>query len=333
MASIWKGSLTFGLVHVPVEMKTAVRSDHISFRMLHAEDMSPIKYERVCQADGEPVPWNEIVKGYEYEKGKFVVLTDEDFKDAALDSSRTIDILDFVKEGEIDPRFFETPYYLLPTKGGDKPYALLREAMRQSGVIGVGKVIIRKTQHLAGVRVIGQALVLEIMRFANELVDTAEFSFPGTDSIREQEMAMATQLGRQPGRVLRPGEVHRRLPGESHEAHPREDEGEEGDGGRAFARRRGFKGARSHGTATGESRGRARIEIRDRRQEACRKDAAEVRHRAQPSEEDRLASTSSPIAGATRGDTKAGGRLEANEPAARRVSGEARLHANGGACG
>ena len=194
MASIWKGSLTFGLVHVPVEMKTAVRSDHISFRMLHAEDMSPIKYERVCAADGEPVPWNEIVKGFEYEKGKFVVLTDEDFKDAALDSSRTIDILDFVKEGEIDPRFFETPYYLLPTKGGDKPYALLREAMRQSGVIGIGKVIIRKTQHLAGVRVVGQALVLEIMRFANELVDTSEFSFPGNDSIREQEMSMATQL-------------------------------------------------------------------------------------------------------------------------------------------
>src|SRR5512133_3516863 len=94
MASIWKGSLTFGLVHVPVEMKTAVRSDHISFRMLHAEDMSPIKYERVCQADGEPVPWSEIVKGYEDEKGNFVVLTDDDFKKAALDSSRTIDIID-----------------------------------------------------------------------------------------------------------------------------------------------------------------------------------------------------------------------------------------------
>ena len=194
MASIWKGSLTFGLVHVPVEMKTAVRSDHISFRMLHAEDMSPIKYERVCQADGEPVPWNEIVKGFEYEKGKFVVLTDEDFKEAALDSSRTIDILDFVREGEIDARFFDTPYYLLPTKGGDKPYALLREAMRQSGVVGIGKVIIRRTQHLAGVRVVGQALVLEIMRFANELVDISEFTFPGNDAIREQEMAMATQL-------------------------------------------------------------------------------------------------------------------------------------------
>ena len=194
MASIWKGSLTFGLVHVPVELKTAVRSDHVSFRMLHAEDLSPIKYERVCAADGEPVPWNEIVKGYEYEKGKYVVLTDEDFKQAALDQSRTIDIIDFVREDEIDPRFFETPYYLLPTKGGDKPYALLREAMRQNGVVGIGKLIIRKTQHLAGVRVVDQALVLEIMRFSNELVDISEFTFPGTTALREQEMAMATQL-------------------------------------------------------------------------------------------------------------------------------------------
>jgi len=194
MASIWKGSLTFGLVHVPVEMKTAVRSDHISFRMLHAEDLSPIKYERVCQADGEPVPWNEIVKGYEYEKGKFVVLTDDDFKKAALDSSRTIDIIDFVKEDEIDARFFETPYYLVPTKGGDKPYALLREAMRTSGVVGIGKVIIRKTQHLAGVRVVGEALVMELMRFENELVDISEYTFPGKDSLREQELSMATQL-------------------------------------------------------------------------------------------------------------------------------------------
>jgi len=194
MASIWKGSLTFGLVHVPVEMKTAVRTDQISFRMLHAEDLSPIKYERVCQADGEPVPWSEIVKGYEYEKGKYVVLTDDDFKKAALDSSRTIDILDFVREDEIDARFFETPYYLLPTKGGDKPYALLREAMRETGVVGIGKVIIRRTQHLAGVRVVGDALVLELMRFSNELVDISEYTFPGTDALREQEMTMAKQL-------------------------------------------------------------------------------------------------------------------------------------------
>ena len=194
MAAIWKGSLTFGLVNIPVELKTAVRADHISFRLLHEEDLSPVKYERVCQADGETVPWNEIVKGYEYEKGKFIVLTDQDFKTAALEQSRTIDILDFVKQDEIDPRYFETPYYLVPTKGGEKPYALLREAIRTSGSVGIGKIIIRQTQHLAGVKVIGDALVLEIMRFANELVDPAEFNFPARNAVRPQELQMAEQL-------------------------------------------------------------------------------------------------------------------------------------------
>src|SRR3979409_2036030 len=194
MAAIWKGSLTFGLVTIPVELKTAVRADHISFRLLHKEDLSPVKYERVCQADGETVPWNEIVKGYEYDKGKFVVLTEEDFKAAALEQSKTIDILDFVKEDEIDPRYFETPYYLVPSKGGEKPYALLREAIRSTGSVGVGKIIIRQTQHLAAVKVVGDALVLEIMRFANELVDQKEFNFPARDAIRPQELQMAEQL-------------------------------------------------------------------------------------------------------------------------------------------
>ena len=169
MASIWKGSLAFGLVNIPVEAATAVQGDHISFRMLHEEDMSPVKYERVCRADGEPVPWNEIVKGYEYEKGKFVVITDEDFKAAALESSKTLEILDFVKQEEIDPRYFETPYYLVPSKGGEKAYALLREAIRNTGAVGIGKIIMRQKQHLAGIKVVGDALVLEIMRFANEL--------------------------------------------------------------------------------------------------------------------------------------------------------------------
>jgi DNA end-binding protein Ku len=194
MAAIWKGSLTFGLVNIPVELKTAVRGDHISFRLLHKEDLSPVKYERVCSADGETVPWNEIVKGYEYDKGKFVVLTDEDFKAAALEHSKTIDILDFVKEDEIDLRYFETPYYLVPSKGGEKPYALLREAIRQTGSVGIGKIIIRQTQHLAGVKVVGDALVLEIMRFANELVDAREFNFPDRSAVRPQELQMAEQL-------------------------------------------------------------------------------------------------------------------------------------------
>jgi DNA end-binding protein Ku len=194
MAAIWKGSLTFGLVNIPVELRTAIRSDHISFRLLHEKDLSPVKYERVCQKEGEPVPWNEIVKGYEYQKGKFVVLNDADFKAAALEHSKTIDILDFVKEEEIDPRYFETPYYLLPGKGGDKPYALLREAIRRTGSVGIGKIIIRQTQHLAGVKVVGDALVLEIMRFANELVDANEFSFPAREAVRPQELQMAEQL-------------------------------------------------------------------------------------------------------------------------------------------
>src|SRR3954462_16021342 len=122
MAAIWKGSLTFGLVNIPVELKTAVRADHISFRLLHEEDLSPIKYERVCQADGEPVPWNEIVKGYEYEKGKFVVMTDEDFKTAAVEQSKTIDIPHLVKVEGIHPRFFETPILPVPAKGCEKAY-------------------------------------------------------------------------------------------------------------------------------------------------------------------------------------------------------------------
>jgi len=194
MAAIWKGSITFGLVNIPVELRSAVRTDNISFRMLHEADLSPIKYERLCAAEGEPVPWGEIVKGYEYAKGKFVVMTDEDFKAAALESSKVIDIIDFVKEGEVDPRFFETPYFLIPTKGGEKAYALLREAIRKTGSIGIGKIIMRQTQHLAGVKVVGDAIVLEIMRFANELVDIGDLSFPSSDGVRPQEVQMAEQL-------------------------------------------------------------------------------------------------------------------------------------------
>ena len=194
MAAIWKGSLAFGLVNIPVELRTAVRADHISFRLLHQEDLSPVKYERVCQADGEPVPWNEIVKGYEYEKGKYIVMTDEDFKAAAIEGSKTIDIIDFVKEEEIDPRYFETPYYLVPAKNAEKSYALLREAIRSTGAVGIGKIIIRQSQHLAGIKVVGDALVLEIMRFSNELVDADEYTFPARDQVRPQELAMAEQL-------------------------------------------------------------------------------------------------------------------------------------------
>ncbi len=195
MAAIWKGSVSFGLVNIPVELRTAVRADHISFRLLHKEDMSPVKYERVSAKKGEPIPWSDIVKGYEYEKGKFVIVTDEDFKAAAIDgSNKTIDILDFVKEEEIDLRYFETPYFLVPSKGAEKSYALLREAIRSTKSVGIGKIIMRQHQHLAGIKVVGDALVLEIMRFANELVKSDEYSFPARSNVRPQELKMAEQL-------------------------------------------------------------------------------------------------------------------------------------------
>ncbi len=193
MASIWKGSINFGLVNVPVELRTAVRADHISFKLLNAEDNSPVKYQRIA-ASGEEVPWSDIVKGYEYTKGKFIVLSDDDFKAAALESSRTIDICDFVPESEIDPRYFETPYFVVPSKGGEKAYALLREAMRETSSVGIGKIIMRQSQHLAGLHVVGDALVLEIMRFANEVIDPNEYNFPASSEVRPAERSMAIQL-------------------------------------------------------------------------------------------------------------------------------------------
>ena len=190
----WKGSLAFGLVNIPIELHTAVRDNRPRFRLLHAKDESPVHYERVCQSEGKPVAWEDLVKGYEYEKGQFVVLTKDDFKTAALQKTKTIDILDFVDPDQVDERYFETPYYLLPAKGAERAYALLREAIRESGRIGVGKIILREAQHLAAVEVIGDALVLTMMRFADELADLAEFSFPAAEGLRKPELGMARQL-------------------------------------------------------------------------------------------------------------------------------------------
>jgi len=192
--SMWKGSLAFGLVNIPIELYGATRDHRPKFRLLHAKDEAPVKYERVCQSEGKPVAWEDLVKGYEYEKGRFVVLTKEDFKTAALEKTKTIDILDFVDPKEIDERYFETPYYLLPAKGADRAYALLREAIRESGKVGIAKIILRDAQHLAAVESIGDAIVLTMMRFADELADLSEFRFPKAEGIRQPERKMALQL-------------------------------------------------------------------------------------------------------------------------------------------
>ena len=195
--SIWKGAVSFGLVNIPVELHSAVSSsgERVKFKMLHKKDQSTIKYERVCAKEEKAVPWDEIVKGYEYSKGKFVVLDEEDFRAAAVESSKTIEIQDFVKSDEIDPRYFEQPYYLLPQKGGEKAYALLREAIRKTGMVGVGNVTMRSnSMHFVGIKVVEDALVMEIMRYADELVDTSSFTFPTAENVRPAELQMAEQL-------------------------------------------------------------------------------------------------------------------------------------------
>ena len=194
MRAMWKGAIAFGLVNIPVELYSATRDHRPKFRLLHAKDESPVHYERVCQSEGKAVGWEDLVKGFEYEKGQFVVLTKDDFKTAALEKTKTIDILDFVDPKEVDERYFETPYYLQAGKGADRAYALIREAIRESGKIGIAKIILRDAQHLAAVEAIGDALVLTMMRFADELADLRDFTFPRKGEIRPAELRMARQL-------------------------------------------------------------------------------------------------------------------------------------------
>jgi DNA end-binding protein Ku len=192
--AIWKGSLAFGLVNVPIELHTAVRDSRPRFRMLHRQDESPIENQRVCRRDGKPVAWEDLVKGYEYAKGQFVVLTKDDFETAALEKSRTIEILEFVDGDAIDDRFFEQPYYLAPARGAERAYAVLREALRKSKQVGVSRFIMRETQHLAALEVAGDAMVLTMMRFAQELVDTKPLNLPEKSLVRDKELEMAIKL-------------------------------------------------------------------------------------------------------------------------------------------
>jgi len=192
--AIWTGSLSFGLVNIPIEVHTAVRDHRPHFRLLHAKDRSPINFERVCQKDRKTVAWEDLVKGYEYEKGRFVVLTKEDFELAAIEKTRRIDVLDFVETDAIDDRYFDKPYYLTAKKGGEAAYALLREAMNEAGRIGIAKFVMRETQHLAAIEGIGDALVLSTLRFADELVDTSSLTFPSGKNLKKADLNMARML-------------------------------------------------------------------------------------------------------------------------------------------
>lgn len=194
MRAIWKGSISFSLVNIPISLYPATRREELSFRMLRSSDLSPINYKRVAEADGKEVPWDQIVKGYEYEKGKFVVLKDEDFRRADIEATQSVDIIEFVELEEIDPMFFDKPYYLEPQKKGAKAYALLREALRKSGKVGIAKVIIKTRQHLAAVKPVQNVLVLELMHFAEELVKPDSLQIPGHLDLGTKELEMAGEL-------------------------------------------------------------------------------------------------------------------------------------------
>ena len=170
MRAIWKGSISFGLVYIPIAVYPATREEKISFRQLRKSDHSPIKYKKVAEADQKEVPAAEIVKGYEYERGHFVIMNEEDFAKVKIESTHSIDITDFVDLGQVDPKFFYKPYFLEPQKGGEKAYALLHKALSGTGKIGIAKVVISNREHLASVKPDGLFLVLELMHFANEIL-------------------------------------------------------------------------------------------------------------------------------------------------------------------
>ena len=194
MRPLWKGAISFGLVNIPVGLYSATQSGReIKFRMLRDSDLSPIRYKRVAEADGKEVDWGHIVKGYEYEKDNYIVLTAEDFERVDLKSNQVVDIREFVSLSEIDPRFFDEPYFLAPEKGGDKAYALLRDALKQSGKVGIAKVVIRPPrEHLAAVKPLNGVLTLELMHFADELRDATDLkiSHPATGP-KELNMALS----------------------------------------------------------------------------------------------------------------------------------------------
>src|ERR1700751_2507553 len=193
MRALWKGAISFGLVTIPVSLYPATKREELKFRLLRKSDQSPGNYKRVAEADGKEVPWDQIVKGYEYEKGKFVIIKDEDFARVDVEATQTVDIVNFVDINDVDPLLFYKPYYLEVGKGGDKAYVLLRNALVESGKIAIALVVIRARQHLAAVKPQKKLLMLELMCFPEELIDASEFKALAEKPVGKAEMQMAKQ--------------------------------------------------------------------------------------------------------------------------------------------
>jgi DNA end-binding protein Ku len=193
MRPTWKGSISFGLVYIPISVYPATREEKLSFRQLRKTDLSPIKYKKVAEADMKEVPADQIVKGFEYEKGRYIILSDEDFEKVRIESTHSIDITDFVDIDKVDPKFFYKPYFLEAQKGGEKAYSLLHKALSGTGKIGIAKVAIANREYLAAVKPDGLFLVLELMHFASEVLKPEELNRPKTD-LNDKELKMANTL-------------------------------------------------------------------------------------------------------------------------------------------
>lgn len=194
MRAIWKGSINFGLVFIPVSVYPATREERVSFKQLRASDLSPIRYKKVAEADQQEVPADQIVKGYEYEKGKWVTLRDEDFAKVKIESTHSIEITDFVEQTQINPKFFYKPYFLEPQKGGEKSYSLLHRALTETGRIGIAKVAISSREYLAAVKPDGLFLILELMHFAHEVLEPESLRPADDKHIAPKELEMAKKL-------------------------------------------------------------------------------------------------------------------------------------------
>src|SRR5215831_2326130 len=194
---IWNGMLSFGLLNVPVQLFSAERSQELHFRLLDGRDNNPVRYRRVNAETGKEVPWDQIVKGYEYSKGNFAIIDESEIKAAAPEATETVDIEAFVPRDAVAPVYFERPYYLVPNKKAEKGYVLLRDVMQRTDQIGIAKVVIRTRQYLAALFPSEDALLLNLMRFADEIVSADEFEFPGAASkyrITQRELQMAGEL-------------------------------------------------------------------------------------------------------------------------------------------
>jgi DNA end-binding protein Ku len=194
--AIWDGVVSFGLVTIPVKVFPAVRErEGLAMHLLHGKDMGRVRNNHVCEVDGREVPWSEVIHGYEYERGKYAVVSDEELKALRPASTQTIDIVQFVDGAQIDPIFFDKPYYLAPEKKSRRPYALLRDALEESGKVGIAKMVLRTKEHLAAIKASGDALVVELMRFAEEIVDVGTLDLPSaTERGRPQEKKAALLL-------------------------------------------------------------------------------------------------------------------------------------------